>query len=276
LWSYLIGHPEIFMSSEKELYFFDADLWGNEAWAPSLQQYLECFSSADDQKKIGEGTPSYLRSRRAPKQIKAFSPEAQIIIMLRNPVDVMYSLHSQGLRYGTEPITDFEAALEADSRRAGRELQGYREFTYFPEQVQRYFDLFGHGNVHTIIYDDLKENSAAVCENTLRFLGVRLDYAAVFPLVNSNRQVRNVRLGAILRDPPRSLRKFSRALAPHWLRSRISRALFNSNLAVRSRPPMDPELRRRLQKEFQPKVEQLGELLGRDLSKWVREPACGA
>ncbi len=264
------------MSTEKELYFFDADLWANEAWAPSLQQYLDCFVAAGNQKKIGEATPSYLRSRRAPKEIKAFSREAQIIIMLRNPVEVMYSLHSQGLRYGTEPITDFKAALEADARRVGRELQGYREFTDFPEQVQRYFDLFGRDNVHTIIYDDLKENSAAVCQNTLRFLGVRLDYTEAFPRVNSNRQVRNVRMGAILRNPPRPLRKISRALAPHWLRSRISRALSNSNLALKPRPLMDPELRRRLQREVEPKVEELSKLLGRDLSKWAREAACGA
>jgi hypothetical protein len=273
LWSYLKGHPEIFMSAQKELYFFDADLWANQGWSPSQEQYLVCFSGADEQKKIGEATPSYLRSRRAPKEIKAFSPDAQIIIMLRNPVDVMYSLHGQGLRYGTEPLTDFQAALGADARRVGRELQGYREFTDFPEQVQRYFDLFGHENVHTIIYDDLKENSAALCQNTLRFLGVRLDYAETFPRTNSNREVRNVRLGAILRQPPRPVRQISRALAPHWLRSRISRTLLNSNLAVRPRSAMDPELRRRLQRELEPRVQHLSKLIGRDLSKWVRQPA---
>jgi hypothetical protein len=33
---------------------------------------------------------------------------------------------------------------------------------------------------------------------------------------------------------------------------------------------MDPELRRRLQREFEPKVQQLGKLLDRDLSGWVQ------
>jgi len=256
------------MSVEKELYFFDADLWANQSWAPSLREYLKCFVAAGDRKKIGEATPSYLRSQRAPKVIKTFSPQAQIIIMLRNPADVMHSLHSQGLRYGTESISDFEAALEADARRTGRELQGYREFTNYPEQVQRYFELFGRESVHTIIYDDLQKNSAAVCQDVLRFLRVGLDFAAAFPQVNSNRQVRNFHLWAILREPPRPLRKISRALTPHWLRSRISHGLQNSNLAVRARPPMDPELRQRLQEEFKPKLEQLSKLLGRDLSGW--------
>lgn len=258
------------MSAEKELYFFDSDLWGNEAWAPSLSQYLERFAAAGARKKIGEATPSYLRSERAPKAIKSFSPRAQIIVMLRNPVDVMYSLHSQGLRYGTESITDFEAALEADARRTGRELQGYREFANFPEQVLKYFELFGRENVHIIIYDDLRKDSAAVGRGVLRFLGVDPHFDRAFPRVNSNRQVRNVRLRAILREPPPPLRTIGRVLTPHGLLSRISRSLQNSNLAVRARPPMDPHLRGRLQKEFAPKIEQVSRLLERDLSGWCK------
>jgi sulfotransferase family protein len=66
LWSYLKDHPDIFMSAEKELYFFDSDLWAREAWAPTLEQYLANFSAATDERIIGEATPSYLRSKRAP------------------------------------------------------------------------------------------------------------------------------------------------------------------------------------------------------------------
>ena len=170
LWTYLKGHPEIFMPAEKELYFFDSDLWGTGKWAPTLSEYLSHFSGATDHKKVGEATPSYLRSLHAAKAIKAFNPGAQIIIMLRNPLDVMHSLHSAALG-GPEPIVDFAEALEADRRRTDRSLIGYREFTEFPEQVQRYFDLFGRENVHTIIYDHLQENSAAVCQDVLRFPG---------------------------------------------------------------------------------------------------------
>ena len=297
LWSYLKGHPEIYMSPLKEIYFFDTDLWDkrrerpwarlNEGRQPSLEQYLGCFAAAGEQKRIGEATPSYLRSLRAPSGIKAFSPTAQIIIMLRNPVDMIYSLHSQALRHSFAwnraaasaresvellPIDDFEAAMEADARRADREVRGYRNYANFPEQVQRYFDLFGRENVHTIIYDDLKQSSAAVGRETLRFLGVRPDLAGAFPTANPNQHVRNAHLQTILLRQPHALREISRALIPGWLRSRIQRSLLSSNLVVRPRPPMKAELRRRLQREFEPKVEQLGRLLGRDLSGWCSVP----
>lgn len=269
LWTFLKGHPEIFMSEEKELYFFDGDL-RSETWQqPPLEQYLQHFAAAGDQTKLGEASPSYLRSRGAATAIKAFNRSAQIIIMLRNPVDVMYSLHSLAL-HGREPILDFERALEADTSRTGRDLVGYREFVDFPEQVRRYFEAFGRENVHIIIYDDLKEDSARVCQNTLRFLGVRAAFAASFPHVNHNRQVRYEGVHRVLMQKPRDLRRVARVV-PQWLRSRITHSVLNSNTVVRLRPAMRPELRQRLEEEFKPKLEELSQLLGRDLSAWIHD-----
>jgi hypothetical protein len=261
------------MPAQKELYFFDSDLelCGDDARTHSIEQYLHFFSEAGDRKRIGEATPSYLRSKRACEEISAFSPGAQIIIMLRNPVDVMHSLHSLGRRYNTEPITSFGAALEADARRTGGQAIGYREFTEYPSQVQRYFDLFGPANVHVIIYDDLKDDSAGVYRSTLRFLGVSLNSTSKFPIMDANRHVRNFQLQIILVRPPRWLREIGHALMPRRLRVWVRPSLLNLNAVVRSRPPMDPQLRRRLQKEFEPKIKQLSNLLGRDLSEWCRE-----
>lgn len=273
LWSYLKGHPEIFMSEEKELYFFDGDLRSENWQQPPIQRYLQHFTAAGDQKKLGEASPSYLRSRGAATAIKAFNRSAQIIIMLRNPVDVMYSLHSEAL-HGREPIVDFETALQTDTNRRGRDLVGYREFVDFPEQVRRYFDAFGRENVHIIFYDDLKEDSTKVCQNTLRFLGVRVSYAASFPHVHHNREVRYERVHRVLMQRPRDLRRIARVM-PRWLRSRIALSVFNSNTVVRLRPPMRPELRERLQQEFRPKIEELSKLLGRDLSGWIHDSCDG-
>ncbi|MGE5204103.1 MAG: sulfotransferase family protein [Chlamydiota bacterium] len=268
LWTYLRRHPEIFMSEEKELYFFDSDL--REKPGPSLGEYLRHFAGADGQKWVGEATPSYLRSRAAPAAIRQFSPEARIVIMLRNPVDVMHSLHNAAL-YRREPITDFAAALDADARRNGRDRIGYREFTDFPEQVQRYFDVFGREQVHVIIYEDLRLDAAAVGRNTLCFLEVRNDIAWEFPWVHANKQVRSPRLEKMLSRPPNALLRMARVLAPRQLRSRMRWGLLRSNAAVAPRSQIQPELRRRLQLEMQPKIQQLGKLLNRDLTAWCRD-----
>lgn len=267
MWMYLKGHPDVFMPAEKELYFFDSDLWAEGKKALTRAEYLSHFSGAAAQKRVGEATPSYLRSQSAAEAIKSFLATAQIIIMLRNPVDVMYSLHSAALD-GLEPTRNFETALKEDATRTGGGRIGYREFADFPDQVERYFDEFGREKVHTIIFDDLKENSAAVLRDVLRFLDIGLNFAAEFPWIHANRQCKNADLEAIMVRPHRSLRSFARALVPPRWRSHLRNALSKSNHAVRPRPPMDPALRRRLQKEFEPKIERLSRMLVRDLSAW--------
>jgi len=255
------------MSAEKELFFFDSDL--RERQKLSTEEYLEHFSAASDQKKIGEATASYLRSRSAAQAIKAFSPDAQIIVMLRNPVEVMHSLHALAL-YGSEPITDFAAALKADAVRTGREKIGYREFTHFPEQVERYFDQFGRENVNIIIYDDLKADAIGVGRNTLRFLGVREDSNLAFSRENSNSQVRIPRLEQMLCHPPPNLLRLG-ALIPPKIKRRVWRRLLGVNRTIRPREPMDPCVRKSLQAEIAPRVDQLSKMLGRDLSRWYKD-----
>ena len=216
MWTYLRSHPDVFMPVEKEFYFFDSDLWAKDKRGLTLAEYLGYFSGADGKKRIGEATPSYLRSRRAAQAIKALSPEAKIIIMLRNPVDVMHSLHSCALD-GLEPIRIFNRSAGTGRQASGREQIGYREFADFPDQLQRYFDSFGLENVHTIIFDDLKRDSAAVCRGVLCFLGVRHDFAAEFPWIHGNTEIRNLRLQTTVVQPPRSLRSLARALVPQQL-----------------------------------------------------------
>ncbi len=184
LYTYLSQHPEVFMSRVKEPSFFGTDL-RNPA-RPTSEQYLHLFAGARNEKRVGEASTSYLGSRRAAAEIKKFSPSSRIVIMLRNPVEAMYSLHSQRLYQGTEDITDFETALGAEEeRKRGRRLprrrgvvEGlfYREGAKYSQQVKTYLEAFGRENVHIIIFDDLKHTPAQVYGETLRFLDASTEF----------------------------------------------------------------------------------------------------
>lgn len=277
LYSYLKEHPEIFMSAIKEPEFFAADILGDLREIRRWDDYLKCFVPSSIEKRIGEATVWYLGSMSAAKEIKAFSPAAQIIIMLRNPVDVMYALHSTRLFGGREHLASFEAALEAEERgklaswrcQGSRVIGlGYRETAKFSEQVRRYFATFGREKVHVIIYDDFRRDTGAVYKATLRFLDVRPDFQPGFRVIYSNRRARSQGLQELLRHPPQVVRRFGRAMIPLPLRSFLGDCVFRLNAVHEPRSPMSPELRSRLQKEFEPEVEQLSILLNRDLSAW--------
>ncbi len=282
---YLRQHPEIFMPEAKpplfrgkELHFFGSDLKVNHTGLTEVE-YLSYFQEAKNEKRVGETTVWYLYSKRAAYEIKEFNPSASIIIMLRNPVDMLYSFHSQLLYNGDEYIEDFKTALDAEpDRKRGLHLPKhglvpterlfYREVGRYPEQVKRYFDVFSREKVHVIIFDDFKTDIAKVYKETLLFLGVNEDFQPAFRIINPNKGVRNKFLRSLLRNPPQIAISFAKVVMPQPLRQGLIEALTRYNIRYEPRPPIDRELRKRLQAEFASEVERLGELLGRDLSHW--------
>ena len=280
LYTYLGRHPDIFMCPIKEPQFFAGDIFSHQRCIRTLPEYLSCFAAARNQRRLGEASTAYLGSRTAANEIKAFSPTARVIIMLRNPVDVMYAEHSQRVFGNMEHIVNFEIALESQEPRRWRSgpfkdeeiiRLSYRELSRFGEQVRRYFDVFGRQNVHVVLYDEFKIDTRAVYTGVLRFLEV--DYShhdTDYPIINANRRARSVRVQELLRYPPKHLQGFARRALPRTLRSAIVRSLHRLNVVYQCRPPMDQALRRRLQKEYEPEVEQLSHLLGRDLSAWCK------
>lgn len=276
---YLQQHPEIFLPQKKEINFFGADL---VFYKPRVtkEQYLSYFSEATDEKRVGEAAVWYLYSQQAAAEIKAFSPAANIIVMLRNPVDMMYSLHAQRLYNDNEDIRDFAEALAAEEdRRKGRRIYRnannamgffYREAAKYTQQVRRYFDVFGRDKVQVIIFDDFRSDTPRVYRETCAFLGVDPQFRPLFTIVNPSKTVRSKTFRSFLRYPPQPVRRLVRLLGLRPVQWGLKDWLRNLNTRPEPRLPIDPELKRRLQGEFLPEVQQLSELLERDLTHWCR------
>ncbi len=282
---YLSEHGEIFVA-RKEMHYFGSDLkFGSQFYRRDEEAYLAEFQGCREATRVGESSVWYLSSLTAAREIKAFNPEARIIIMLREPTTMMYSMYHQFLCDGNEHLRTFEEALKAeDDRRAGRRLgrqnyfaQGmlYRAAARFTDQVKRYFDVFGRDQVQVIIYDDFARDTAGVYAQTLEFLGVspgKIDPGMKFGVVNGNQSVKSPVLRAFLQDPwVRGTAVRLRPLLPKAafaLLQEVGQHLTSKNLRPAARTPFDPELRMSLQREFAPEVERLSELLARDLTHW--------
>jgi len=281
LWTYLRQHPQIFMSTLKEPQFFASDIRGNQRNITNLPDYLELFRGAQ-QPAIGEASTCYLGSPAAPREIKTFCQQARIIIMLRNPIDVMYAQHSECVFDGTEHIADFRTALDSMETRVwrsgrcrGQPVQrlGYRELVKFSQQVRSFLEAFGRPNVHIIVYDDFAADSAEVYRSVLTFLGVSPSHECSFDVVHANRTIRSSAIQDLLRHPPNLVKRFTRAFLTKRARTGLGHRLNRINTRVVVRPMLDPEFRRRLETDFISEVQQLGHLVGRDLSSWVSSTA---
>jgi hypothetical protein len=282
---YLKQHPEIYIPDKKEFYFFGADI-NSSSRVNTEEKYLSYFSSVVNEKRVGESSVWYLYSKLAAAEIRSFSPSASIIVMLRNPVDMLYSLHSQFVYEVLENITDFQEAIEAEEdRKRGlripdgpqvrgrhftKELLFYREVAKYTTQIQRYFDVFGRENVHVIIFDDFKSDVAREYRETLCFLGVNESFQANFKIINSNKRLRSTTLKKFLLSPP-PIVLLSRKLFPHKIKHLVYHSVNNFNVVHEDRKEMLPELRKCLQREFLCEVDELSKLLNRDLTYWCRD-----
>jgi hypothetical protein len=284
MYEYLSPHPDIFMpETVKEPHYFAPEYQLQLATRYSnLDTYLNLFADARTEKRIGEASVFYLCAPEAAHKIWEFDPHARIIIMLRNPVDMMYSLFYQERFAGNERLETFEAALAAEadrkqgigvSPRSTPQKLFYRDIGRFSEQVQRYFDCFGRENVHVIIYDDLRKDVGEVYRQTLQFLDVDPDFQADFKVHNPNQEPRVQTVNRLIRQPPKAVAGLHAALrrvTPPAARNFIWSTIKSLNTRVKPRPPMRPETRQQLLAEFRPEVDRLSELLGRDLNSWYQ------
>lgn len=282
LYDYLRQHPQVYMPFHKEPLFFGDDLTRRYG-RMSEAEYLALFRDAAPGQRAGEASAWYLYSTSAAHQIATFAPGAQIIAMVRNPVDVMHAQHSQLLFNNQEDIRDFAEALAAEpARRRGERMPPgplrpetlfYRHSVRFAEQLERYLQAFGSERVHVVVFDDFARDTAAVYEGVLEFLGVEDSFKPDFGVRNPNKRVRLAALQRLVYQPPGPLLRLVPRLRRFPAIHRLREAVLRLNSTAARRQAMDPQLRRRLTEELAPDVERLGRLIGRDLSAWTTHTA---
>src|SRR6185437_15169184 len=101
--SYLADHPSIHMARPKEPHYFATDL-PRYRDVSTESDYIRLFDTKGEEKIGGDASVFYLYSNEAIRLIKRFDSGAKLILMLRNPVDIVHSFHSQLLFGGDEEI----------------------------------------------------------------------------------------------------------------------------------------------------------------------------
>jgi hypothetical protein len=268
LWRYLGEHPEIFMTYFKEPNFFSGHRPARGPVVHDEAAYLRLFANARTPLR-GEASPSYLWSEHAPARIKRVSPDAQIVITLRDPIERAQSSYWHRVRLGLERRSFSAAIAEEFERGFPAERPSYGWHTTCAHDVGRYLDLFG-ANVRVVVLEELIHDPARELAGLFAFLGVDPTVAEqIEPEPHNPFAMPRSGVAAALVASER-IRMIARRLVPYRLRWPIERRL----LETRPKPPIDPETDRLLTEFFEPDVRELTTLLGRRLP-WPRWPEVG-
>jgi hypothetical protein len=286
----LRAHPQIHMPVKEPRYF--APDRRTRYWRPAsrmrqhpttLEGYLALFTGARPDQRIGEATPTYLRSTLAARNIAAVQPAARIVAILREPASLLRSVHLQAVRNYDETERDFRKALALeDSRREGRNIPRlsqfpqvlmYSELIRYVEQLRRYHAVFDPEQVLVLIYDDFRADNEATVRQVLRFIDVD-DTLPIPPVeLDTLRTPRYVWLDQVMRVSAMARRtgpgaKLARGLTmamPPPLNKSSTRTQLAGRIRYVQTPPPDEQLMLELRRRFRPEVEAISEYLGRDL-----------
>ena len=282
LYEYLRPHPHIFMPEIKEPHFFAKDL-GSYPRIKTLEEYRELFAEATEiHQRVGEASVYYLRSTVAIPNIHGFNPEARILAMFRNPVDMVYSLHAQLLYVGEENEPDFETAWRMqERRRRGIDvpprtrsplLVQYEQVGQFGTQAQRLLSTFPRAQIKVILYDDFAASPEQVYDEVIEFLQIPHDGKMEFPRINESKRARLDWLQRFSQKPPPALRaafrNIKRAVGGEGM-AEVKKRIVELNTVTERRSPLTPGFRAELVDTFREEVALLGRLLERDLSHWA-------
>ncbi len=281
LCEYLRDHPNIYISELKEPQYFAFDF--EQYRVPkTLEDYLGLFNSvAPEHTAIGEGSVFYLFSSVALKKIYEFDPQAKIIVMLRNPVDLVYSFHSQLLYSADEREKDFEKAWRLQElRQQGKQIPPqcreaaflqYAAMGKLGKQVEQLFTVFPPEQIKIIWFEDFVKSTKEVYDDVINFLGVPEDNRTDFIRINENKTHKLGVVGSFSEKPPALLSNI--ALKTKDIlgieRLNILDTIRSLNTRIASREPLTNDLRAELIEEFRDDIKKLSQLLDKDLNHWL-------
>jgi hypothetical protein len=300
---FLKQHPAVHFPLVKEPHFFskfdlralsDADLR-----RVVENEYLARFFADDGKKEriIGaDGSVSYLYTPEQLKPILRLWPESRFIVALRDPLEMLPSLHRRLIYLGDETLDRFEDAWEAvPERTRGQRVPRtsidprwlrYDEAARFGTYLERLFEAVGRERCLVILFDDLKADPRRKYRQMMDFLGLPpMDDVDFLPKRRSY-EVRYPWLQRLLKRPPKRVRSYlagkhfrHRELGAHQAGS--DGAVVEKVFTLRKRllrwnrvPAAEQSIPIRLQKEIRSRlrdeVAHLERLTGRDLGHWLQ------
>lgn len=277
LYHYLDAHPDVYMSRLKEPHFFawegrDFDLAGpnaeHGAWqlVSSLADYEALFEPGADHRARGEASSGYLQAPHAAEAMRRHAPDLRLVAILRNPIRRAQSAFQHARRQGIEPLSDFEAALDAEPQRLREGWTGLVHYTsagMYAAALAPYLACFPVSQVRLYLNDDLQRDPVRLMQDLYRYIDV--DPSVIPPVETQHNTGRAVRSPAIDLFVRRSgLAGLVRRAVPESVARRVY-----GTLNERAPDPVPDRVAGRLAEHFAADLARLSELMGRDLSGWL-------
>ena len=300
---FLRRHPDVCFSKVKEPHFFSQhdlnDLSDEDLRETVEHDYLNRYfphRHEDRCKVLAEGSVTYLYAPEQMRPILRLWPNAKFIVSLRDPMEMLPSLHQRLLYLGDENVMDFDRAWSLVAERAqGRKIPRscieprwlrYDEVGKLGSYVERFIKAVGRERCFFSVHDDMRANPAKAYGDLLEFLDLPPYEDVDLRPKRLNRGFKSGTLQRLLMRPPVVTR---RLVAGKHMRRRTEKVeklkkpessvmqavergrkrLLEWNRAEAPPIKLSPKTRGEIREHYRPDIDHLGRILGRDLSHWL-------
>lgn len=269
----LAVHPQVSMTEPKEPCRFVPpdvlktdwpEMWRMAFWKDE-SSYLRLFRDKPLARYFGESSTDYSKLPRisgVAQAIRAYSPDARIIYVMRDPVERTISHYWHMVEHRAETRSLASAVAEEPQ---------YTEVSHYSLQLAPYLQLFGEAQVYAFTSEELRRDGLKAVQALYRWLGISADFVPpdIGRAHNATAdEVAQKRHGRIWLDRFRDSALWERTgpLLPRRLRQ------LGRNLVEKRVTPRDTNVREVMQflRPLQRRqTEDLVRLLGRDFAEWT-------
>jgi len=280
----LSEHPEVYIPKSETPFFQDPDYDPDNL--SRLEAYFEGANPSDHQ-RLGIKRPDYLASPECPRRINRHLPDAQLIAILRNPIDRIVSAYYHYIKTGFLPPVHINKGLKKVL--SGGWVTEYPrsvelvEYGMYYKHLKRYLKYFGKTKIKVIFHSNIKKSPKNEIKKICKFLDVSKESipnnslekepkASVYELDRLARMQRANRL----------INRYSKdGMRMHRLPIKDNPLLYCWHVLLRirdfadhvlrgsgSKPNLSPSLLKQLHDRYKKDIQKLEKLLEKDLSKW--------
>jgi hypothetical protein len=243
--------------------------WAN-VFPTTIKEYEQHFDHKRPNQICGEASPSYLIYYKDTidnlKTLHANWGEIKIIIILREPIDKIWSHYKFSKNHDLDPLDlSLPQTLKLEGSRINDisllpDLHFVHNTRYF-DQVKYYQEYFD--NVKVLLYDDLKKNSQTVLDEITDFLEIaRFVPDNADKVFNASRRVYK---------PNKIVKMTTGSGLGKYLPRELKGCINYIKQISSSEEKMDAKTEMYLRGIFRPEIEKLNTIIEPDLTGWLKK-----
>ncbi|MCD7824471.1 MAG: sulfotransferase domain-containing protein [Clostridiaceae bacterium] len=267
-------HTQIQLAQNKESYY----LHWRKRYDDAPERFVKKYYGEPGQGLVlGDIEPSYHKKARDARE--CFGPDLKVILMMRNPIDAVYSNFKMLMKNPKEKkqVMYFRRHNRFHADMFDAYFQDYKnegpvDRYHYEKYVQEYIDCFGRENVLLVIFEELIAEPERVMNQIQDFIGVKKKKYPALPKSNEGKKVSKNLLGAAINCRLYQKKLSLKASSEKEMERYRRRAKFwHKYTYVDNSEKMSQESRAELREFFADSVRALEHLCGRKLGEYWKD-----